>query len=298
MARPLRITLFFTDEETGWSESHYDLQAVSLTEGVERARDNLVPARRGLLAAGPYLQYIRASYDDTFRDSQVTFLPVPPLGAGGQYINNSTWKSTPAAVEWTAALLRGVGGDLYRKQIYISGLPYSDPTDVNPPQTDPAVVAAFQNYRRVLINYNYGFPVWQRDAATYPIKTVGAIAPAPLPRGGFDFTIPNHAFPGGPGTRVFVSGTGFLFPLPVRPAQSPNGAYVYTVVDNNTINVPAFRFPAGGTFVRASAQSQTKGVIKYEDVLLERFTHRKRGRPFDSPRGRSRRRPLTLVHVA
>ena len=128
MANPLRITMFFDDGITGWSESHYDTVSTSLTNAVTFANQNLVPFRNQLLANGPWLKYIRASYDNVFRDSQVIFTPAPGTTHGGcTYQNNPNWATQQAATEWTCVLLRGVGGDLYRSLFYISGIPYLRP---------------------------------------------------------------------------------------------------------------------------------------------------------------------------
>jgi hypothetical protein len=297
MARPLRVTMFFDDGITGWSESHYDTTAPTLTAAVLAATTILVPARRKLLANGPWLKYIRASYDDTWRDSQVFFLPAPNIGAFGQYLNNLAWNTQSAAVEWTTVLLRGIGGDLYRKQIYISGIPFSDPTDVLSPQDDPTMVAAFQAYRSTLVNNIYGFSVWQRDIIQFPYKTITAVQPAVLPYGGINLTIPAHGFAAVPGNRLWCWNFRYLFQQIPVGVRTPNGAYSFAVVDPNTINVPAFRNPPTGIFVSGQAQQQVKGVVPYQDIAMERFTHRKRGRPFDAPRGRSRRRTSSAAVV-
>ena len=282
--------MFFDDGITGWSESHYDTVSQTLTAAIVQARTILVPARRGLLASGPFLKYLRASYDDTWRDSQVFFLPAPVKGLNGQYINNTGWAGLSAATEWTTALLRGIGGDLYRKQIYISGIPYPDPTDISSPFDDPVLVAAFQAYKVVLVTNNYGFPVWQRDIITYPYRSVTAVIAAAQPATGFNLTIPAHGFTGVIGTRLWLWTMKFQNADPNARYINPNGAYVYNVVDANTINVPAFRYPTAWAFVSGQAQMQVKGVVPYTDIALERFTQRKRGRPFDAPRGRSRRK--------
>lgn len=297
MPRPLRLTMFFTDGETGWSESQYDTTSQSLQSAVTFAIANLLPQRRQLLADGPWLKYLRASYDDTFRDSQVFFTPQPPPTRGGTaYNNNPNWTGDPAAVEFVTVLLRGVGGDLYRKQIYVSGVPYTDTPDTATPQGDPTLVKAFQGYASTLVANGYGFPVWLRDVTTFPMKTISGIIPATA---GYNFNIPAHQFSGAFGTRVYLSNLRFYYPQGDSFGQrTPNGAYAYIVVDNNTINIPAFRFPVGAVFVSGLAQLNQRGVVPYQSLLMERFTHRKRGRPFDSPRGRSRRRRATGPQVA
>lgn len=291
MANRLRLTMFFDDGITGWSESHYDLTSQSLSDAVLRFTTIMLPKRRNLLAAGPWLKYLRASYDDTFRDSQVFFTAQPPTNQFGEYINNPAWAGREAAVEWTAALLRGVGGDLYRKQIYVSGIPYFDTADIGTPQQDPDLMQAFGTYKNGLVQNNYGFPVWERDLLNHPYKTVTNVV---LGVAGYTFTIPGHGFSTNTvGTRVWLSGMQFLFPNPPSPLPRPNGAYTYKVVDADTITVFSFRFPTGGTFVTGQAQGQVKVVVPYQNLLIERFTHRKRGRPFDAPRGRQKRRTLS-----
>jgi hypothetical protein len=276
--------MFFTDGETGWSESHYDLQASTLIGAITTATTVLVPARIQLLAAGPWLKYIRASFDDTFRDSQVFFAPPNGFNAAGQNANNITWKNTPANAAWTVALLRGQSGDLYRKNVYISGIPYSDVTDVSAPFQDATLTAAFQAYSAVLLN-TYGFPVWQRDIATFPLRPITAIQPG---LNVFTITVPLHGVPNPPpaGSRAFLSKVKYFNPNKLKL----NGPYgIISVVDANTLILTGPPPPVGFAFVSGFFQWQSKTVVPYTQFFLERFTHRKRGRPFDSPRGRSRR---------
>lgn len=296
MPRPLRLTMFFDDGGTGWSESHYDTRSASLTAAITLFKASLLKARINLMACGPWLKYVRASYDDTFRDAQVYFIPEPSTGGiGGSYLNNPAWANDFAGEEWTAVLARGISGDLYRKQIYLSGTPFRDQADVFSPFHDAEIVKAFLAYKNSLVNNSYGFPVWQRDVQTYPFKQITAITPqAGAPP---NFTIPNHNFPGGLGTRVYLSQIRYLYQLPPPRGLRLTGPFPYTVIDANTISVPSFVTPIGGQFVSGQAQNQLKGVVPYDDVIMERFTHRKRGRPFDAPRGRSRRRTCPQVVV-
>jgi hypothetical protein len=297
MPNPLRVTMFFDDGITGWSESHYDTISTNLQAAVAFCVANLVPARGNLLAAGPWLKYIRASYDNVFRDSQVFFTPQPPIGPFFSYINNSIWNNNPSASDWTCVLLRGVGGDLYRAPFYVSGIPYLDPNDVSTPQQDPVLVAAFNNYARALTINSYGFAVWLRDQLTYPLKPVVSIVAAPLPAPGYVLNVPLHGFTAAPGNRVYIYNSRFVVLPGQLVGRSPNGPYSFTVQDANNIVIPNFRFPAGTTFVSAQIQLNQRGVVPYQSILMERFTHRKRGRPFDSPRGRSRRRTSTFSVV-
>lgn len=296
MAGPLRVTMFFTDGETGWSEGHYDLTSTSLILAVEKAQVILIPYRTQLLANGPWLKFLRASYDNVFRDSQVFFNPPPTnFAANGQYVNNPNWKLLSSAVDWTTALLRGESGDLYRKQVYISGVPYIDTADVGTPQADPVLIASFQNYTNKLILNGYGFPIWQRDTTTYPLQKVLAAVAGPI-GGQWNLTINQHNFPVGAGNRVFLSQMKFVVPTGVIKGHV-NGPFTYVVIDANTIGVLGFSPGPGTTFVSGIAQLNQKSVAPYTNFFMERFTHRKRGRPFDSPRGRSPRRRSTSYSV-
>jgi hypothetical protein len=292
MVRPLRITMFFSDNITGWSESHMDMVNQDLTTAVTAATGLLAPARQGLMATGPWLQYIRASYDDTFRDAQVVYLPPPPPDPRGanRYLNNPLYKGVYSGEPFVTALCRGVGGDLYRKQIYVSGLPYTDEFDIGSPLGDAVFLQAFNVYRQTLIG-KYGFPIWKKDVQTYPLKPITAISPAPP----YNVTIPNHGVPSPVpvGTRGFISKAHYYSPTRIK-FNGPWG--IAAVVDANTLTLANFP-PPGTTFQWTGGffQQQTKDVIPYTDVIVERFTHRKRGRPFDSPRGRSRTRARSLA---
>jgi hypothetical protein len=291
MPRPLRVTMFFSDGISGWSESHMDMVNTDLTTAITAATGLLAPVRMNLMATGPWLQYIRASFDDTFRDAQVVFMPPPPLDVTNQrFLNNPLYKGTNSGEPWTVALCRGVGGDLYRKQIYVSGLPYIDEDDIKNPLADPTFVAAFGAYRVALIG-KYGFPIWKRDIQTYPQRLITAINPGPP----ITLTVPNHGVPNPPppGSRGFISKARYYSPNRIK-FNGPWG--ISQVVDANTLILANFP-PPGAQFQWVSGffQFQQKDVQAYTDVIVERFTHRKRGRPFDSPRGRSRRRATSLT---
>ena len=256
MAGPLRLTMFFDDGIYGWSESHYDTLSQTLEAAVQRCVSFLVPQRMALMAAGPWLKYIRASYDNVFRDSQVFFTPTPPTNNAGQYANNSQWKQTSASAPWTVALLRGVGGDLYRKSIYVSGVVYVDPTDIGQPTQDPFLVQAFQNYQKVLIN-GYGFPVWLRDLATFPPHVITAMVPNATANT-VTLTVPNHNIPNppGPGTRVFLSKMRYFAAGKVKV----NGPFpIVNVPDANTVVITNLNLPAGFLFLSGFCQYNVRG---------------------------------------
>ena len=269
------------------------------------------------LAAGPWLKYVRASRDGTFRDSQIAYTAPPPTQHGAStYINNQQWSNTSSAVDWTTALLRGVGGDFYRKQIYLSGIPYNDPTDIGEPQLDPILVQAVQQYALNLVNQGYGFPVWLRDPA------VAAQTLIPVTSIQWDnantrwvFTtaaphnLPTNPLNGGTFWRAFLHNLQFVALagnlLRLRP--SPNGGWNYVWLSNNTFALPRW-FPQGPTgpvignyqYIANSGtfQAQQRAIVTYQmtrGIVLERFTHRKRGRPFDSPRGKSPNRLIYAV---
>jgi len=313
----IRVTLFFEDGITGWTESHYDSQITTLQGAVTKALAQLVPARVQCLAAGPWLKYIRASRDGTFRDSQIAYtLPPGSSQSSPVYINNQRWAGTAAAVDWTTALLRGVGGDFYRKNIYLSGIPYSDPLDIGEPQLDQVLVRAVQQYANILSGQGYGFPVWLRDP--------GQAAQALIPVSSivwdnanlrFVFTtaaahnLPQNPLSGGTFWRAFLHGLQFT-PSPGwlnRLKPSPNGGYNYVYLSPTTFALPRWfaQGPTGPvignyTYVANSGtfQAQQRGVATYQPtrgIVLERFTHRKRGRPFDSPVGKSRNRLIYAV---
>lgn len=289
MVRPLRITAFFDDGAYGWSESHYDMISIGLQEATARFGNTVLPTRVNMMASGPWLKFVRASFDDTWRDSSVDLVPPGPIGPLGDIVNNPLWANQYASTEYQTALLRAEGGPLYRKNIYISGVPYKDPTDVSTPQQDPIFVQAFLAYAGQLRG-NYGFPIWRRDIQTFPYKAVTRIAADPV--SGWQLTVPLHGFPNpvAPGTRLWCWNMRFLLQQPYGRGQNPNGAYAFSVIDPNTLLVPAFRFPLGSFFVSGQVQMQQKDVTPYSALYLERWTHRKRGRPFDAPRGRSRGR--------
>lgn len=282
-----RATMFFSDGKYGWSESHYDpvdgdsLQVV-LTKAIE-----LATARSLLLGAGPTLDYIRVSYDSVWRDSLVA-PGIQPYGPPPNYYNK---KFPPpdgnSDVAYSVFQAMGLSGTLFRKPIYLSGVPDVVITDPQSNPINPDWRKAFNAYRAILIA-TWGFKVIDRDPTSNPPKTIQAISYA-NPPGLTTLNVPGHGLLTGDKVRVYG----------VKQAPNTNklnGVWFVTVPvvggnpDVNNIQLNGYgtldpKWLGGGQI-----QKQIYAVKPYTDVFIKRETHRKRGRPFDSPRGRLKRR--------
>lgn len=291
MPNPLRVTMFFDDGISGWTETHYDVKSASLLAALQLAvfPGGLVNARTNLMACGPWLKYVRTSYDGVFRDSRVFLTPQPPVNSQGTYVNNPAYNVqglspiatiTEAGNPFYSVLLRAQSGDLYRKAIYVSGVDYNYIRDNSSILNSPIFTQSAFEYTAVL-TANYGFPVWQRDTQTYPQFQITAIGAAP------NYTLTVPGFPGlaGSGYRAYISQFRYGYPSRVKF----NGPYGIVSSAGGQVQLAGFTVPTGVTFVSGQIQLQAKGVVPYTSVTIERVTHRKRGRPFDSPRGRTRR---------
>lgn len=312
-----RITLFADDGVSGWSESYYDMTATSLSAAIGTANTNLIPARQACMADGPILKYARASYDYVFRDAQIVFIPPPGTrNTLGQYINNNAFTNAknqqpvPASWDFGVALYRGINSDIYRCLRPLSGIPFYDMEDVSAIITDAPFLNAYDEFIQCLtgtVAFNgqpYGFPVWLRDQTNplYAIKPITGFVTSPGPNVVYGVTVPNHGipvpYPPNPPQPTFRYSLQNVRILNVTSNKVQlNGSYgIISVPDANTIYLAGFPNPTGLVFLSGMGQLQQRGVVPFRSAVLERVTHRKRGRPFDAPRGRSRRRIVRGVY--
>jgi hypothetical protein len=277
-----RATMFFKQGEFGWSETHWH-QNINITTGaLYTASLGLANARAALLDSQSTLNEVRVSQDTVFRDSLVeTF--IPPLSGAG-FGGGGAFGLQPFDV----LSLRAEGTSQYRKIIYLGGIESSFWSNPFVGISDPGWLAYFNIYKAELLA-NWGF-----KAQVSPDKTMINIPPPT----GYDITAVDPGLPNvytithpGPGfathQKVRIRGVRMLNPRTPRVA----GNYVAQVTTATT-TIISQNHPPGQQYDPASdgfIWAETVDVIPYTDVIQDNFTHRKRGRPFDEPRGRSRR---------
>lgn len=279
-----RFTMFFEYRKYGWSETHYWAKAATEHSAILFAGQLLAEKRLQMCAPGVKLTYLRVSDDDIRRDSLAAPADLSPqiAGAGKQLAVVDV--DDPANLPdfpYSVVLLRGESGPLYRKNIYISGLRDEWQNVLGVANMPAGWLKGYGAYKVELLD-NWGFKVSSRNAVNNPLRPITHVAgPAP-----FTVSVANHGYADGDkvtvvGVKQAVAAGG------ARPARI-NGTWRIAVVDNNafkligTDGTPAYL--SGGL-----AQRRVDEVVGYTAIKVRGFTHRKRGRPFDSPRGRSRR---------
>jgi hypothetical protein len=279
----IRMQMFFTEEGSGsrgagWSETHYSFNKVTLTTALADLQ-TLAEKRVQMLGNQVVCTYLRVSDDEVFNDSQVARGPVPTVVGGVPFYNPAfapTVPDTAADFAYSVALVRITGDtDFYRRSLYLSGNPDVSQNINNPTPVGAAWLIAFDDWHLTMVNGSYGFKVLQQGPAN-PRRVITVIVL------GVITTQTPHGFVVGDLVKVSrVRGTGNL----------PNGKWrVATVPDATHFTLQGWDF-ANFIYDRGGiAQKQVYVLTKDTEVFLRRFGSHRRGRPFDSPVGRRRRR--------
>jgi hypothetical protein len=270
MAGPFRATMFFKDDDAGWSETHWvaDAKIANIDQTLEAAKV-LAKKRAAMMGTGAFLTRVRVSDDSIRRDS---FNRV--LNLTGQAANPKLGVANPSDRPYSVILLRAESTSYYRKSIYLSGCP--DINIIQPPGPDLTVNAwqgSFKVYRQELLDH-WGFIATTRGGAN-PAKPIVGITNS----GPFHVSVTGHGFPVNARVRIF--GT--------TPRTPVSGVWPIDVIDANTFSLRgstgAYLWEFGGF-----AQLYNKAVEPYTEVLINGETHHKRGRPFGQLAGRSKKR--------
>lgn len=262
--------MFFTDGKYGWSETHWNKTIITTVAATLAQGLGLAKVRSKLLGydAGrkePNLAFLRASNDLVQRDSLVQAVNYNGGTFGGAF--NPVGK---ADLPYSVTLLRAESGPNYRKQIYLSGVPDSVQVDPSPAPLDPDWFKLFLDYQQELVA-NWGFKSQARGLDNLPLVVLGMTAGPPI-----SINIPAHGLTNGDVVRV--SNTVPKWPYPGYHTIHVTDANNFTLTDIPT----GFAWLSGGLVTKRAIQIQP-----YTNVIIIGETHRKRGRPFGSPRGRS-----------
>lgn len=264
-----RTTFFFTDGKYGWSETFF-----SQPEGLAEAKAKalvLARSRFALLGQGPVFSGIRVSDDDVQRDSLIVLANEIPV--------DKVRPSDASDVPYSSLLLRWNSGSLYWRQHYCRGVPDVDITDPEDLGSKASLIKGFGLFKKAILEGQYRLKVTLRGAENPPIVITAIAADA----FGWDITAPGHGLIDD--AQVRISGaTG---------DNMPRGVYRVKVIDGN--NFTALKTPPAGPVFYTGGGKVHKILRAYKlitDGQIVRQTHRDTGRPFDSPRGRRRRRAV------
>jgi hypothetical protein len=305
-----RCTFFFRDGLFSWTETYYYVAAAPDLKTVLPAAIALGKQRTALIAtngpdvdgnapstAGPDLEEIRVSFDDTWRDSLITF-DCARGGPQGTYpAAGQNWLSN-AEAPFAVYLLRCEGGPLYRRSLYLSGVPsgiFGDPNKPDP-TNNPTWNKAFQGFVRLLTGGLWGFKVRVRDQGLgieKPVVNVQGVA-LPPDQETVTVTVNGHGYSvfdaANNRNRVVIRNTKYS-----TKGRFANGTnYIQTVVDANnfTITVPQSQFPVGHYTGGGFCRLLVYALEPFTNVQVVAETHRKRGGRSLLPLGRSRNRAV------
>jgi hypothetical protein len=304
---PARLEIFFGIGDFGWSTDHYYYSPIStLTDNTFTTHAlTLVQLYANCLAYGITVDAARASLTGVWRDS-VFFAPPKStlVGAGNTppSVYNNYKGNGVSSDPFDGINFRLEMGPAYRASEILGGLPAGSLTQPSIYPWSNTPFAATYTQIQELMQELTG-TITEGIAALNPgywggyVRAKGADGPLPLAIGSISTavdgsmtvaTIANHGlFPGMP-VRIL----GVQQP-PNVPHIKINGTWnVVTTPTATTITItnPAYMIGQANFVQNATLQAISLVLARYNKWDFVNQTHRKRGRRFGAPRGRSKRR--------
>jgi hypothetical protein len=269
MPGQMRLTVFFQSGTYGWTETLFPGVADGDYAAAVGAGSAYCAMRQGLLAAGagtaPVIVGFRVSDDTIFRDALVQLFQ-PPLAG--------TFSGVPET-PFSACLVRLVAGPLWRRPLYLRGIPSTIVRDDGSYNPIPTWIGQINLLRNMLV----GPPA-------YRVKTTVASPPSQIFRIQ-SLTPPNNVttlLPTGfiPNQLIVVKGAS--------RHRNPIGLHsVGPLIIGNSFTLNGVDLPADYVYFPILSLGVQAKNINYQPILAindERITERKTGRPFGLPRGR------------
>lgn len=301
----VKVTMFFVSGTVGWDESHFYIPLVDLGDmGLLGDVTNLMLARVQCLdGVAAKLTDVRMSIDNVNRDTQHVprdQIPVPDdvdgyLAFGGPSAGSNAWVYQTPQVAWP--ILFDTSATVVDSEVYITGMPANwkqsgpGPFDLSSGTGATTYLTAYGKYLTTpgkwgaLSGRSWPFatitagnstaitapPVWAGPTAGGPATlTITAAAP-PVP----------VAFVGG---YVRLGGLKWTNHFSRRRF---NHTYQVLKVAGLVITLAAGDLPYDPAFIsNGYFQTSAQAVYNYTAFSLRNLTHKKRGRPTYSPRGR------------
>lgn len=163
-----QLTTVFNQGKAGWSETWY-VQASNHDQALERLR-GVLPRRQGLLGGGASIEYIRVSDVAIKGDSSV------------QQLTNWSVSTAPAGADepWDGVYVRCEAGPLYRRQMFLRGIPdnWAGPAGAFPgsPPLNAEMTAAVKKWSTAAINQGFQLRCTEKEGAgavKTPIDALG-----------------------------------------------------------------------------------------------------------------------------
>jgi hypothetical protein len=308
---PARLEIFFGIGDFGWSTDHYYQTLITDLNVMNVAAKALVAAYANCLAYGITIDAARGTLNGDWRNSIFYQVPTPKaVVAGpppsGPLVYNNYLGNGPATDPFDGINFRLEMGQAYRASEILSGFPAGA---LQQPSIYPWLSSNFANLQ-VQISYlmqELTGSIVEGVAGVNSqwgglVRAKGTDGPATIPLVGAVCTEVGYL------TLQSAVATPYDVGTPIRVlgiTQPPNIGHVKA---NGTYNVLPY---AGQTQVIVSAPGVGIGqqffangaTMQQISLVLKQYTkwnfivqtHRKRGRRFGAPRGRSKRRGLTAV---
>lgn len=270
-----KLTYFFNQGRWGWSETWY--KTVGTLPDLYRAGLAFADKRAACLAKGCIIEAMRSSLEGVNGDSYME------TALGGKL------PKTPIVLEadapWNALLLRAEATSLYRRQVWLRGVPDEDIT--YDPNTGLFTLAPKQenkylNLKKAILANAFQIRAHSKDPLLAPRKRNASMS---IPVGGeaVDVACEDHGLV--VGDNVHIGGVKQTF-APIKM----NGNYEVIGVPGlgtYTVSVPNVSIAKLGTFLKYGYTQ--KRVVIYSDItdlMPIRIAKRNTGRAFFVPRGR------------
>jgi uncharacterized protein with HEPN domain len=265
-----KITYIFNAQKNGWTETWYNT-----AENLGQIMVNAVAvavARANLLGLGSQIEAIRVSDDNIVNDSIVDFTAFGPT--------DGTVKLQPRDSPWNALLCRANSGTLYRRQLWLRGIPDAwitvDPITLTY-TLSPTFLRLFNTFTGVLTKNNFQIKALAKEAVLAPVRIITQVAQDVSQV--FRITAPAHGFANTNEVRIYgVKG---------QNVTQVNGVWHVYDVTADTFLVPE---PVGiGQLLYKGGGKVKKRVYSYYNInslTYLRVSKHNTGRAFFVTRGR------------
>jgi hypothetical protein len=265
-----QLTTVFNQGKSGWSETWY-CQASNHEQALTKLR-NVLPLRQGLLGGGASIEYVRVSDVAIKGDSQV------------QQLTNWSVSTSPTGADepWDGVYVRAEAGPLYRRQMFLRGIPdtWAGPAGAFPgaPPLNASLTDAVQRWKASAINQGFQLRCTDKEGAgatKTPIDSIAADA-----QGRVSFSIAANM--GAVNDRFIVSD------YDGPDAKLLNGRWKILAKVGNIYSIKLRHAVLTNSAENTGGQGRPEVIVykNLEEVIIIRMAKRSTGRAFFLPVGR------------
>lgn len=270
----MKLTFFFNQRSYGWTESWVDSADVIGDQLIQRCVQYCA-MRVTMLAAQSRMSYVRISFLGKPRQSFV----IKPTGVNGVALGG-TILSESDIQNATALCVCKNPGNAKTKLWYIRGVPDNCIKEGGEWLPTAAFIKGFADTKAKITETGWGW--W--GATSIPFEIITAITAQPS--GQNLIAAANNYFAGVPvGTKLVVRLAG------CTGCPNMNGQQTVIKVTDGTAltlkKIPIFPYLGGGTITK-----YTRGLVVFNEGVIERAVERKTGRPSFQSAGRRKAKPV------